>query len=76
MEALERAQRRLTETVKGLEHLSREEWLGEMGLSRLKRRFRGISSMWTNTCSEAAKMTGPGSSQKHPVAGAETLGTE
>jgi len=50
--------------MKGLEHLSCEERLREMGLE--KRRPGGISSMYINTCREGAKRTEPGSARWCP----------
>ena len=50
VDILNRIQQRATKMIKGLEHLSQEERLGDLALFSLeKRRLAGISSMCTNT---------------------------
>ena len=76
MDILERDQHRATKMMKGLEHLSYEERLRELGpFSLEKRRLRGILAMHTNTQREGAKRMEPGSFQVCPETGLEEMGT-
>jgi len=62
--------------IKGMEHLSYQERLRQLGLFSLEqRRLREISSMCTNICREGAKKIQPGSFQWCPVTGKEVMGT-
>ena len=77
MDILERVQQRATKMLKGLEHLSCEEKLRELGLFSLeKRRVRGILLIYLNSWREGAKRTEPGSPQWCLVTGPEAMGTD
>lgn len=54
-ETLQRVQWKATKVIKGLQHLSFEKRLEELGLFSLTRRFREILSMSKNVWWEAAK---------------------
>jgi len=74
---LKRVQQGAAKMMKGLEHLSCEERLRELGLLNLeKKRPGGISSMYINTCTEGAKRTEPGSARWCPGTGPEAMGTD
>ena len=63
-ELLERVQRRATRMVRGLENLSYEERLRELGLFSLeKRRLRGALEMPLNICRVGVSRMGPSSFQ-------------
>ena len=59
--------------LKGLEHLSDEERLRELGPEK-RRLPGGILSMCTNILREGVKKTEPGSFQWCPVPGPEVMG--
>ena len=62
--------------MKGLEHLSYEERLIDLGLFSLeKRRLRETLSMYINTQREGAKKMEPGSFQWCLVTAQEAMGT-
>jgi len=72
-ELLERVQQRTTRMVRGLEHLSCEERLRELGLFRLKkRRLRGDL---INILRVGVRRMGPNSFQWCPATGQGTTGT-
>ena len=74
-ERLERVQRRATRMVRGLEHLSYEERLRDLGLFGLqKRRLRGSLEMPVNILRVGVRRMGPSSFQWCPVTGQGAMG--
>lgn len=73
MDIMERVQQRATKMMKGLEHLTYEERLRELGLlSLVKRRLKEILTYM----SEHMKKMEPGSFQRCPVTGQEAMGSK
>jgi len=76
MELLQKVQQRATKMIKGLERISCEERLRELGLFTWTREgSEGISSMYINIQRETEKMTEPGSFQGCPVTRQEAMST-
>jgi len=75
-ELLERVQQRATRMVRGLERLSYEERLRELGFFSLKkRRLRGTLEILTNICRMGVRRMGPSSFQWCPATGQGAMGT-
>jgi len=75
-ELLERVQQRTTRMMRGLEHLSHEERLRELGLFSQKKRLTGDLKMPTNILWVGVKRTGPDYFQWCPATGQGAMGTD
>jgi len=72
-ELVERVQRRATRMMRGLEHMSYEERLRELGLFSLKKRW--LRGDLINFSRVGVRRMGPNSFQWCPVTGEGTMGT-
>ncbi|PKU29780.1 hypothetical protein llap_19917 [Limosa lapponica baueri] len=76
MDLLKRVQQRFTKMIKGMEHLTLQKQLRELGLFSLqKRRFGGVLINVYKYLMGTLKETEPGFFQWSPVTGQEATGT-